>query len=287
MKEPLYIVYINTMSSISSCDSYHISIDDDDDPYTKRMDELEEQYSGSDSGSNDGSDVVKNMKKELEIVSLYLKCKTGIYNLASNQYKTYSDALLIFSLLVSGSLVVFPLFSAEKISISSLGLITMFCIFLKNYYKYDISRHDYNMVSLRFNKLQASTENFLSKLVYFSNKIEKQSAFYEKMREIEAKLQDFKEESIQIPGTIISLMPVTNNMNIFSSIHDIELNQKALLSRYKNINSELKNKNKTGEKDRIRFLKENRKKIKGELNNPDYSGITDPLEKEYKLHLCK
>ncbi len=275
------------MSSISSCDSYHISIDDEDDPYTKRMDELEEQYSGSDSGSNDGSDVVKNMKKELEIVSLYLKCKTGIYNLASNQYKTYSDALLIFSLLVSGSLVVFPLFSAEKMAISSLGLITMFCIFLKNYYKYDISSHDYNMVSLRFNKLQASTENFLSKLVYFSNKIEKQSAFYEKMREIEAKLQDFKEESIQIPGTIISLMPVTNNMNIFSSIHDIELNQKTLLSRYKNINSELKNKNKTGEKDRIRFLKENRKKIKDELNNPDYSGITDPLEKEYKLHLCE
>lgn len=274
------------MSSISSCDSYQISINDDDDPYTKRMDELEEQYSGSDSGSdnNNTSDVVKNIKKELEIVSLYLKCKTGIYNLASNQYKTYSDALLIVSLLFSGTLVVFPLFFAEKIAISSFGLITMFCIFFKNYYKYDITSHNYNMVSLRFHKLQTSTENLLSKLVYFSNKIEKQSAFYEKLREIEAKLQDFKEESIQIPGTIISLMPVTNNMNIFSSIHDIELNQKTLMSRYKNINSELKNK--TGEKDRIRFLKDNRKKIKDELNNPDYSGITDPLEKEYKLHLC-
>ena len=274
------------MSSISSCDSYQISINDDDDPYTKRMDELEEQYSGSDSGSdnNNTSDVVKNIKKELEIVSLYLKCKTGIYNLASNQYKTYSDALLIVSLLFSGTLVVFPLFFAEKIAISSFGLITMFCIFFKNYYKYDITSHNYNMVSLRFHKLQTSTENLLSKLVYFSNKIEKQSAFYEKLREIEAKLQDFKDESIQIPGTIISLMPVTNNMNIFSSIHDIELNQKTLMSRYKNINSELKNK--TGEKDRIRFLKDNRKKIKDELNNPDYSGITDPLEKEYKLHLC-
>lgn len=274
------------MSSISSCDSYQISINDDDDPYTKLMDELEEQYSGSDSGSdnNNTSDVVKNIKKELEIVSLYLKCKTGIYNLASNQYKTYSDALLIVSLLFSGTLVVFPLFSAEKIAISSFGLITMFCIFFKNYYKYDITSHNYNMVSLRFHKLQASTENLLSKLVYFSNKIEKQSAFYEKLREIEAKLQDFKDESIQIPGTIISLMPVTNNMNIFSSIHDIELNQKTLMSRYKNINTELKNK--TGEKDRIRFLKDNRKKIKDELNNPDYSGITDPLEKEYKLHLC-
>jgi hypothetical protein len=80
-------------------------------------------------------------------------------------------------------------------------------------------------------------------------------------------------------------MPVTNNINIFSSIHDIELNQKTLLSRYKNIISELKTK--CGEKNRIRFLKENRKKIKDNLNDPDYSAIIDPLEKEYKLHLYK
>ena len=57
------------MSSISSYDSYHISIEDEDDPYTKRMDELEEQYSGSDSGSNDAaSKVDNNMKRELEII---------------------------------------------------------------------------------------------------------------------------------------------------------------------------------------------------------------------------
>ena len=62
------------MSSISSCDSYHISVDDEDDPYTRRMDELEEQYSGSDSGSNDAaSDVENNMKEDLKIISLYLK----------------------------------------------------------------------------------------------------------------------------------------------------------------------------------------------------------------------
>jgi len=247
------------MSSISSCDSYHISVDDEDDPYTKRMDELEEQYSGSDSGSdNNTSDVENNMKKELEIISLYLKCKKGVYNLASNQYKRYSDALLIISLLFSGSLVVFPLFSAEKTAMSSLGLLTMFCIFFKNYYKHDITSHNYNMVSLKYHKLQVNAETFLSKLVYFSNKIEKQTVFYEKMREIETKLQDFKEESIQIPCSIISLMPISNNINIFSSIHDVELTQKELATRYKTINIELKNKN--GKKDRVRFLKENKKK---------------------------
>ena len=274
------------MSSISSCDSYHISVDDEDDPYTKRMNELEEQYSGSDSGSNDAaSNVENNMKRELEIISLYLKCKRGIYNLASNQYKTYSDALLILSLLFSGSLVVFPLFSAEKTAMTSLGVLTMFCIFFKNYYKHDITSHNYNMVSLNYHKLQVNAETFLSRLVYFSNRIEKQTAFYEKMREIETRVQDFKEESIQIPGSIVSLMPVTNNINIFSSIHDVELTQKDLSTRYKTINAELKNKN--GEKDRVRFLKDNKKKIRDKLNNPDYSGIREPLEKEYMLHLSR
>ena len=273
------------MSSISSCDSFHISVDNDDDPYTKQMDELEEQYSGSDSGSNDAaSNVENNMKRELEIISLYLKCKRGIYTMASNKYKTYSDALLILSLLFSGSLVVFPLLSAEKTAMSSLGLLTMFCIFFKNYYKHDITSHNYNMVSLNYHKLQLNAENFLSRLVYFSNRIEKQTVFYEKMREIETRLQDFKNESIQIPGSIVSLMPVTNNMNIFSSIHEVELNQKGLATRYKTINTELKTKN--GEKDRVRFLKENKKKIRDKLNNPDYSDIREPLEKEYMLHLC-
>jgi hypothetical protein len=140
------------------------------------------------------------------------------------------------------------------------------------------------MVSLNYHKLQLNTENFLSRLVYFSNRIEKQTVFYEKMREIETRLQDFKDESIQIPGSIVSLMPVTNNMNIFSSIHEVELNQKGLATRYKTINTELKTKN--GEKDRVRFLKENKKKIRDKLNNPDYSDIREPLEKEYMLHLC-
>ena len=78
-------------------------------------------------------------------------------------------------------------------------------------------------------------------------------------------------------------MPVTNNMNIFSSIHDVELTQKDLSARYKIINAELKNKN--GEKDRVRFLKDNKKKIRDKLNNPDYSDIREPLEKEYMMHL--
>jgi len=290
------------MSSISSCDSYHISIEDEDDPYIKRLDDLEEEHSGSDSGSSSDNNLffmndaekTKNMKTELEIVSLYLKCKKGFYNGLYQQDKKYSDALLLVSLAFSGSLVVFPFFSAEKVAISSLGLLSMICIFLKHYWNFDVSSNQLNTISLRYGKIQVDAETFLSKLVYFSNKVEKQSAFYEKMREIETKLYYFAEE-------------VPPSDNVFTSIHGMEMQQASLLNRYKMVNREidqikgLKTRDRTTldratldrttldlltrDKNRLQYLKENKKKIKEQLNNPDYSIIREPLEQEYRKYL--
>jgi hypothetical protein len=263
------------MSSISSCDSYQISVEDEDEPYIKRLDELEEEHSGSDGSAENHAEKTQNIKNELALVSLYLKCKKGVYNTAYLHHKRYSDALLFISLLFSGSLVVFPFFFAEKVAISSLGVLTMICIFFKHYYNFDISSNRFNTVSLQYGKILANVETFLSKLVYFSNRIEKQSAFYEKMREIEFKLCDFNEETVPIST-------VTNRINVFSSIHSVEIKQIDLQNRYKMVKREIEQiKAKNGNQTRLQFLKENRKKIKDEIKNPDYSFIKDPLEKEY------
>ena len=279
-----------------SYDSYNISVEDEDDSYIIKLNELEEEHSGSDSGSStDNNNIFLNdaektqiMKNELEIVSLYLKCKKGVFKTACRQYKTYSDMLFIVSLLFSGSLVILPFFSVEKVAFSSLSLFTMFCIFFKNYYNFDISSNYFDNVSLRYGKIQLNAETFLLKLVYFQNKIEKQTAFYEKMREIENKLQDFKEENVSIPTSIQTMVPTISNINIFTSIHSVEMNQRLLKTRYKNVKTEiekLKTKNSSEEKDknRMRFLCTNKKKIKDELNNPDYSIIKEPLERESVL----
>ena len=267
------------MSSVSSCDSYQISVDNDDELYIKRLDELEEEHSGSDSSTDNYAEKTKNMKNELEIVSLYLKCKKGVYNTGYQQHKTYSNALLLVSLMFSGSLVVFPFFSAEKVAISSLWVLTMFCIFFKHHYNFDISSNRFQTVSLQYGKILANVETFLSKLVYFSNRIERQTVFYEKMREIESKLCDFNEETAPIST-------VTNRMNVFSSIHSVELKQTELQTRYKMVKREIDQiKAKNGNPARLQFLKENRKQIKHEIKNPDYSFIRTPLEQECKLYL--
>jgi len=264
------------MSSISSCDSYQISVENDDEPYIKQLDDLEEEHSGS---TENYAEKTQNMKNELELVSLYLKCKKGVYNMAYCQHKTYSDALLFISLMFSGTLVVFPFFSAEKLAISSLGVLTMVCIFSKHYYNFDISSNRFNTVSLQYGKILANVESFLPKLVYFSNKTEKQIAFYEKMREIESKLCDFNEETVPIST-------VTNEINVFSSIHSVEIKQIELQNRYKKVKREIdKIKAKNGNETRLQFLKENQKIIKDEIKNPDYSFIRIPLEQESKVYL--
>jgi hypothetical protein len=248
------------------------------------LDELEEEHSGSDSGSSTDNNVfyaekTQTMKNEIEIVSLYLKCKKGFYNVLYQKDKTYSDALLLVSLAFSGSLVVFPFFSAEKVAISSLGLITMICIFFKHYYNFDVTSNQLNTISLRYGKIQLDAETFLSKLVYFSNKVDKHTAFYEKMREIETKMHYFAEEVVSLKDT----------NNVFTSIHDMEIQQTALLNRYKMVIKEIDQiklkSTDSKENSRLRFLKENKKKIKEQLNNPDYSIIREPLEQEYRKYL--
>jgi len=158
-------------------------------------------------------------------------------------------------------------------------LITIICIFLKHYLNFDISSNQLNTISLRYGKIQVDAETFLSKLVYFSNKVDKHTAFYEKMREIETKMHYFAEEVVSLKDT----------NNVFTSIHDMEIQQTALLNRYKMVIKEIDQiklkSTDSKENSRLRFLKENKKKIKEQLNNPDYSIIREPLEQEYRKYL--
>jgi hypothetical protein len=255
------------MSSISSCDSYHLSVEDD--PYMRRLNELE---SGSDS-DQDNVDRTRNMKTELELISLYSKCKKKVYTLAHAHQKKYTDGLLLVSLLSSGSFVILPL---ERVYVSLFGIFTMICIFLKYYFNYE---NHYHNVSLRYGRLQLDIDNFLSKLVYIFSNVERQSTFYEKLREIETKLGFFKEEeTVALPSAISTNFPTTINMNIFANLHNVELNQKALMLQYKNVQNEMER----ADKERRKILSKKKKEIKEEINNPDYSIIKKPLEQELK-----
>jgi len=118
---------------------------------------------------------------------------------------------------------------------------------------------------------------------------DKHTAFYEKIKEIENKLQWVKEDNLELinlPYFIRVQVPFVSDIDIFQSIHGIEIEQNTLISRYKNVKSEIdiiKNSSSSSSKDdsRIKYLKDNKKKIKDALKNTNYSYIKEDLDKEY------
>jgi hypothetical protein len=73
----------------------------------------------------------------------------------------------------------------------------------------------------------------------------------------------------------------------------MEMQQTSLVNRYKMVNREIdqikgqftKKALITRDKNRLQYLKENKKKIREQLNNPDYSIIREPLEQEYRKYI--
>jgi len=278
------------MSSISS---YDISIEDHDDQYIKKLNELETgSGSGSDSGSGNDDEIrckkmlfkTKTEENELHLLCLYLKCKRNVFNLASRDNRIYATLLTLSSFTLTSTLIVLPfLTDSNPYASSSLSIILMTIICLSKMCNFEINHHQYKMISIKYAKLHVDVETFLAKFVYMSDK---QVVFYNKTREIENRLYNFKEDddSIKIPYSIRKMVPVISTINIFQSIHNVEIEQNTLILRYKTVQSEIERNDDTN---RMKQLTDKKKKIRDQLKTTNYSSIKQQLENEYKEYLIK
>lgn len=278
------------MSSISS---YDISIEDHDDQYIKKLNELETgSGSGSDSGSGNDDEIrckkmlfkTKTEENELHLLCLYLKCKRNVFNLASRDNRIYATLLTLSSFTLTSTLIVLPfLTDSNPYASSSLSIILMTIICLSKMCNFEINHHQYKMISIKYAKLHVDVETFLAKFVYMSDK---QVVFYNKTREIENRLYNFKEDddSIKIPYSIRKMVPVISTINIFQSIHNVEIEQNTLILRYKTVQSEIE---RIDDTNRMKQLTDKKKKIRDQLKTTNYSSIKQQLENEYKEYLIK
>jgi hypothetical protein len=283
------------MSSISS---YDVFVDDhEDDDYIKKLDDLE----SGDSGSEDIRPIsFKNTpvlfkskieENELDIIRIYLKCKKNVFNLASHHNKKYAVIMCGVSMLLSGSLVFIPFISSPHVDKFVFGAISLFLfcsLCFSKYSNFDIHQQQYKIISNKYAGLHSNVESFLAKFVYMTDK---HTAFYEKIKEIETKLHWIKEDNrelLNLPYFIRLQVPFVSDVDIFQSIHGIEIEQNTLFSRYHNLKNEidiLKSSNR--DESRLKYLTENKKKIKKTLKNTNYSDIKEKLEKEYIHSLIK
>ena len=261
------------MSSISS---YDLHFDDhDDNDYIQKLDELESGSAGSGSGSDDIYPILfksapvrfksKIEENELDIIRIYLKCKKNVFNFASHHNKKYAVIMCGLSMLLSGSLIFIPFLSphVDDFVSSAISLALFFSLCFSKYCNFEIHQQQYKIISNKYAGMHANVESFLAKFVYMTDK---HTAFYEKIKEIETKLHWVKEDSrelINLPYFIRVQVPFVSDIDIFQSIHRIEIDQNVLVSRYDNVKNEievLKGNGINRDESRLKYLKENKKK---------------------------
>lgn len=269
------------MSSISSYDSYHISVEDD---FAKKLDELE-----SGSGSGSGSDIMPPFswkENELDLVCMYLKCKRNVFFWLSESTRSSALYLSVPTMFLSSSLIIIPMFTLNVYLLSSIAFALTSCLFTSRYLDLDVRRHTYLSYSHKYGKLHANVDNFLAKLVYV---VDKRPAFYEKTIEVEKRLS-WECDGISIPLEIRTAIPVVGSIDIFKAIHAVEMDNAALTSLYKRLKRQIEKlnaDNSDASKSKRESLMIRKKSVKAQLQKTTYASIKESLVQEYNDYLVR
>jgi hypothetical protein len=163
--------------------------------------------------------------------------------------------------------------------ICALNIIVTSILSILNYTKYELHAEKYLQLANQYDKIEFSLEMTNSKLVFINSEEEKNKIVLDKLKEIEARLNELKElYNIIIPEVIIHLFPIICSINIFSLIKKMELHKQDLIHKFKDIKNEIQyilykwsthDSNSTEQqkdKHRLLFLYDIKEKIKIELN---------------------
>jgi hypothetical protein len=273
----IYLMESSSSSSSSSHD-VHILVNQEDDEYERRLNDelisvdaqsaITMSPENSDSGSGSGSDsepynqddhieykaitykeVEAKIKREntssdiineMDILMVYVK----------NQKMIYVDAKDIMSMRLYfwGFPTICITITASALSsfvgnsiwiITFLNAVLTVFITLLFVLKMETVSAYYEMVSSRYIKLHEDLDTFTSKLAFVCSKREKEKLIFSKMKKIEGKIAEIKEDShCELPQYIRYLYPRISKINIFSSIYSVDLHRKNLIHSLRNVINE-------------------------------------------------
>jgi hypothetical protein len=269
----------------SSIDSYHISVDNDDEKYIKQLDNYanfpnadDQRYSIDESESGSGSDVEYKKisypeamqrleayldNSELDIVHDYIKSKKIIFERASHAEHIKALLLNIPSIIIAVALGFIPWFNVTvKIPISVLSGILLCLQQWLHYGNYRTKAQMYAEYS----------SNYATMLIHF-DKIKYVSS------DTMLKCMESKLECMDKPVPT----PVLGNINIFATFKKMEHKRNILIRKYVRTENKLskwraQNSN-TNEPSLVAKIKE----IKGQLAQLNYSELKKKMEHETNM----
>ena len=268
----------SSSSSSSSSHNVHILVNPEDEEFERRLDDellsgddqsaITMSPENSDSGSGSGSDsepynqddrveyraitykeveakikrenATDEMVNEMDILTVYIKNQKNIYTDAKNIMNARLCILGYPSICISITASVISTFIKESLwIISILNAIITILITLIFVLKLETVAANYAIVATRYIRLQEDLDAFTSKLAFVGSKHEKEKQIFSKMKKLESKIAEIKEDApLELPHYIRYLYPKISKINIFSSMYSVELHRKNLINSLKSVINE-------------------------------------------------
>jgi len=204
----------------------------------KDIEKVIEQYY-----KNDNNDNYKYFSG-IDILTTYVKGQKNLFITSKyiTQYKL--NVLMILALVLSTFVTIITPFFCEfhwiEMVISTMNGLIVLCISLINFLKLESSVEKYLHLANHYDSLETSLEFVNSKLLFITNKEEREQLMLSKIKKFEKKMIENKESNpILFPDEIKKLYPIVCTLNIFSFIKKTEYYKKMTITKLKNIQNEI------------------------------------------------
>ena len=239
---------------------------------------------------------------EMDTLVAHIKCQKILYVDAKNHTQFCLNVLMIPSVLIATLITVLAPFvttmSYGSYIITAMNATTTLLITLINHLKLETYAKNYELIAIRYAKLHSSLELFSTKMLFTTDNMK----LKEVLKNVEEKLTEIKEQNdMLLPENVKRKYPIISNINIFSTIHAIEMHRKNLMIQLTNVKNEIRyiyakwnsefKKNITEhkkEETRLKFLIETKDKMKKELMKHfnAFSYINEIFESELEKKSC-
>jgi hypothetical protein len=236
---------------------------------------------------------------EMDTLVAHIKCQKILYIEAKNHTQFCLNILMIPSVLIATLITVLAPFvttiSHGSYIITAMNATTTLLITLINHLKLETYAKNYELIAIRYAKLHSSLELFSTKMLFSTDNMK----LKEVLKNVEEKLTEIKEQNdMLLPENVKRKYPIISNINIFSTIHAIEMHRKNLMMQLTSVKNEIRyiyakwnteSKKCLKEETRLNFLIETKDKMKKELMKHfnAFSYINEIFELELEQKSCR
>jgi len=235
---------------------------------------------------------------EMDTLVAHIKCQKILYVEAKNHSQFCLNILMIPSVLIATLITVLAPFvttiSYGSYIITAMNATTTLLITLINHLKLETYAKNYELIAIRYAKLHSSLELFSTKMLFTADN----AKLTEVLKNVEEKLTEIKEQNdMLLPENVKRKYPIISNINIFSTIHAIEMHRRNLMIQLTSVKNEIRyiyakwnaeSKKCSKEETRLKFLIETKDKMKKELMKHfnAFSYINEIFESELEQKTC-